>query len=59
VDPDSEQKRWRRDDPYRQQLWGGLAPKSWFTEGSPVRCLDGTPHPVAPPILEGLPTYIS
>ena len=59
VDPDFEPVRWRRDDPYRQQLWGGLAPKSWFTEGSPVRRLDGTRHPVAPPILEGLPTYIS
>ena len=59
VDPDFEPVRWRRDDPYRQQLWGGLAPKSWFTEGSAVRRLDGTLHPVAPPLLEGLPTYIS
>jgi catechol 2,3-dioxygenase len=59
VDPDFEPVRWRRDDPYRQQLWGGLAPKSWFTEGSLVRRPDGTLHPVAPPLLEGLPTYIS
>jgi len=59
VDPDFEPVRWRRDDPYRQQLWGGLAPKSWFTDGSAVRRLDGTLHPVTPAILQGLPTYIS
>lgn len=59
VDPDFEPVRWRRDDPYRQQLWGGLAPKCWFTEGSRVRRADGTLHPVAPPLLAGLPTYIS
>ena len=59
VDPDFEPVRWRRDDPYRQQLWGGIAPRSWFTEGSRVRRGDGTLHPVTPPTLAGLPTYIS
>jgi catechol 2,3-dioxygenase len=59
VDPDFEPIRWRRDDPYRQQLWGGVAPRSWFTEGSRVRRRDGSLHPLAAPTLEGLPTYIS
>ena len=59
VDPDFEPVRWRRDDPYRQQLWGGTAPRSWFTEGSLVRRSDGTLDPTQPPILAGLPTYIS
>ena len=34
VDPDFEPIRWSLDDSRRQQLWGGIAPKSWFTEGS-------------------------
>jgi catechol 2,3-dioxygenase len=59
VDPDFEPVRWQRDDPYRQQLWGGIAPRSWFTEGSRLRRLDGSLHPVAAPLLAGLPTYIS
>lgn len=59
VDPDFEPIRWRLDDPYRQQLWGGLAPKSWFTEGSPFTRADGGHRPLTPPVLEGLPRYIS
>lgn len=59
VDPDFEPVRWQRDDPYRQQLWGGLAPRSWFTEGSPFRGPAGELIPVAPPVLDGLPSYIS
>ncbi|MDH4064110.1 MAG: 3,4-dihydroxyphenylacetate 2,3-dioxygenase [Acidobacteriota bacterium] len=59
VDPDFEPVRWARDDPYRQQLWGGLAPRSWFTEGSPFRQLTGELSPLTPPALEGLPSYIS
>jgi catechol 2,3-dioxygenase len=41
VDPDFEPIRWGLDEPRRQQLWGGIAPKSWFTEGSPVEGFDG------------------
>ena len=53
VDPDFEPVRWRRDDPYRQQLWGGLAPRSWFTDGSPRPPEDGTLQPVSPPDPRG------
>ncbi len=59
VDPDFEPTRWRLDDPYRQQLWGGLAPKSWFTEGSPFTRADGSHRPLTSPVFEGLPRYIS
>jgi catechol 2,3-dioxygenase len=58
VDPDFEPIRWRLDDPYRQQLWGGLAPRSWFLEGSHVASFDGGVQPTMPPEL-GLPGYIS
>ncbi|HBV54429.1 MAG TPA: 3,4-dihydroxyphenylacetate 2,3-dioxygenase, partial [Rhodobacteraceae bacterium] len=34
VDPDLEPIRWSLKDPQRQTLWGALAPKSWFEEGS-------------------------
>ncbi len=59
VDPDFEPIKWRLDDPCRQQLWGGLAPRSWFTEGSTFTRADGSPQPLTPPVLEGLPRYIS
>jgi len=42
VDPDFEPIRWHVDDPTRQQLWGGIAPKSWFSEGSEVEAFDGS-----------------
>jgi catechol 2,3-dioxygenase len=41
VDPDFEPIRWHVDDPTRQQLWGGIAPQSWFSEGSPVEAFNG------------------
>jgi catechol 2,3-dioxygenase len=41
VDPDFEPIRWTQDDSRRQQLWGAIAPKSWFTEGSVVEGFDG------------------
>jgi catechol 2,3-dioxygenase len=41
VDPDFEPIRWSLDDSRRQQLWGGIAPRSWFTEGSVVEGFDG------------------
>jgi catechol 2,3-dioxygenase len=56
-DPDFEPIRWDLDDARRQQFWGGIAPKSWFTEGTPVEGFDGE-------IVEqqeselGLPAYI-
>ncbi len=59
VDPDFEPIRWDRDDIRRQQLWGGPAPKSWFTEGSVVESFDGTGSPVRESALSGIPTYIS
>jgi catechol 2,3-dioxygenase len=59
VDPDFEPIRWDRDDIRRQQLWGGPAPKSWFTEGSLVEALDGTTVPIRESTLSGIPTYIS
>ena len=59
VDPDFEPIRWRLNDPYRQQLWGGIAPKSWFTEGSAFRRPGGDLQPLVQPALEGLPRYIS
>ena len=59
VDPDFEPIRWHRDDPRRQQLWGGLAPKSWFTEGSRVETLSGEWADVRESALGGLPDYIA
>jgi catechol 2,3-dioxygenase len=59
VDPDFEPIRWDRDDIRRQQLWGGPAPKSWFTEGSVVEAADGSPMPTRDSELSGIPTYIS
>ncbi len=59
VDPDFEPIRWDRDDIRRQQLWGGPAPKSWFTEGSLVEAADGTTAPTRDSELSGIPTYIS
>jgi catechol 2,3-dioxygenase len=57
VDPDFEPIRWSLDDPRRQALWGGLAPKSWFTEGSPVEAFDGGLAEQAESELS-LPSYI-
>jgi catechol 2,3-dioxygenase len=59
VDPDFEPIRWDRDDIRRQQLWGGPAPKSWFTEGSPVEAMNGDIVPTRDSLLTGVPTYIS
>lgn len=59
VDPDFEPIRWDRDDIRRQQLWGGPAPKSWFTEGSLVESADGATTPIRESELTGIPTYIS
>ena len=59
VDPDFEPIRWDRDDIRRQQLWGGPAPKSWFTEGSGVESFDGGVTPTGDSELTGIPTYIS
>ena len=59
VDPDFEPIRWHVNDPLRQQLWGGLAPRSWFTDGSPVEAFDGSYEQVVESELVGLPSYIS
>ena len=59
VDPDFEPIRWSLNDPRRQQLWGGLAPRSWFYEGSAVEAFDGTIQAQHESPLQGLPTYIS
>lgn len=59
VDPDFEPIRWDRDDPRRQQLWGGPAPKRWFTEGSVVEAFGGGHVPVQDSALSGIPTYVS
>jgi len=58
VDPDFEPIRWHVDDPTRQQLWGGIAPKSWFTEGSEVEAFDGGFMPQRESELKGLPSYV-
>jgi catechol 2,3-dioxygenase len=34
VDPDLDPIKWDLKDPQRQTLWGAVAPKSWFEEGS-------------------------
>ncbi len=59
IDPDFEPVRWHVNDPRRQQLWGGLAPRSWFTEGSPVEAFDGGYETEQETELQGLPTYIA
>jgi catechol 2,3-dioxygenase len=58
VDPDFEPIRWHIDNPRRQQLWGGIAPKSWFTEGSRVELFDGRLAAVEEPEFAGVPAYI-
>ena len=58
VDPDFEPIRWQVDDPTRQQLWGGIAPKSWFTDGSEVEAFDGGFMPQRESELKGLPAYV-
>jgi catechol 2,3-dioxygenase len=59
VDPDFEPIRWDRDDPRRQQLWGGIAPRRWFIEGSLVEAFDGSIAPTRESALEGLPSYVA
>jgi catechol 2,3-dioxygenase len=59
VDPDFEPIRWDLNDPARQQLWGGLAPKSWFTEGSLVERFEGGFETPVESRLKGLPAYIA
>jgi catechol 2,3-dioxygenase len=56
-DPDLEPIRWSLDDARRQQLWGGIAPKSWFTEGTAVEGFDGVTLPLEESELP-LPAYI-
>ena len=58
VDPDFEPIRWHIDNPRRQQLWGGIAPKSWFLEGTRVESFGGGVTPVEEPELAGVPAYI-
>ncbi len=58
VDPDFEPIRWHIHNPRRQQLWGGIAPKSWFLEGSPVEGFDGSISELTEPELAGVPAYI-
>ncbi len=59
VDPDFEPIRWDRDDIRRQQLWGGPAPKRWFTEGSVVESFEGGLVPTRESTLTAIPTYIA
>lgn len=58
VDPDFEPIRWDIHDPRRQQLWGGIAPKSWFLEGSRVEAFEGGWQEQSETDLKGLPAYI-
>jgi catechol 2,3-dioxygenase len=58
VDPDFEPIRWDIDNPRRQQMWGGIAPKSWFTEGSRVESFDGGLVELEEPEFAGVPAYI-
>jgi catechol 2,3-dioxygenase len=58
VDPDFEPIRWDIHDPRRQQLWGGLAPKSWFLEGSRVEAFEGVWVEQQESALTGLPAYV-
>jgi len=59
VDPDFEPIRWHVDDPTRQQLWGGIAPKSWFMEGSEVEAFEGGFVAQKESELKGLPAYVA
>ena len=59
VDPDFEPIRWHVDDPTRQQLWGGIAPKSWFMEGSEVEAFDGGFVAQKESELKRLPAYVA
>jgi catechol 2,3-dioxygenase len=59
VDPDFEPIRWDVNDPSRQQLWGGIAPKSWFTEGSLVERFEGGFQSLQESPLKGMPSYIA
>ena len=56
--PDFEPIRWHIDNPRRQQMWGGIAPKSWFTEGSQVEAFDGSLVQLEEPEFAGVPAYI-
>ena len=58
VDPDFEPIRWHINDARRQQLWGGVAPKSWFLEGSVVEAFDGGWVKREESELQGLPVYV-
>ncbi len=59
VDPDFEPIRWHVNDPVRQQLWGGIAPKCWFTEGSEVEAFEGGFMTPKDSELKGLPAYVA
>lgn len=59
VDPDFEPIRWHIDNPRRQQMWGGIAPKSWFLEGTAVEAFEGGLVPQHESKLARLPAYIS
>ena len=58
VDPDFEPIRWNVHDARRQQLWGGIAPKCWFLEGSPVEAFQGGWVNQEQPEIERLPDYV-
>ena len=58
MDPDFEPIRWHVNDPTRQQLWGGIAPRSWFTEGSVVEAFGGGFRGQRESELKGLPAYM-
>ena len=58
VDPEFEPVRWDINDVRRQQLWGGIAPKSWFLEGSRVEAFEGGWVEQRESVLAGLPAYI-
>lgn len=58
VDPDFEPIRWDIHDARRQQLWGGIAPKSWFLEGSSVEAFEGGWVELEETELKGLPAYV-
>jgi len=58
VDPDFEPIRWNVNDARRQQLWGGIAPRSWFLEGSAVEAFDGAWMRQEETALVGLPAYV-
>ncbi len=58
VDPDFEPICWNVNDARRQQLWGGIAPASWFLEGSAVEGFDGDWVTQQDAALSGLPAYV-